>query len=240
MKSKTMAFALIAVAAAVAGVLASASGASQPGQSATARLAGASGNTTQAKTFAPPAACNPCLYYSGDFNAADPNANGLSNEQDAVVSNSQIYTPVRPNKAWQVTGLFENTLSGLTPTSIVWEIRTGVSEGSGGTVYASGSGAGTQTATGRSAFGFNEYTDFVTVSPSVILQAGVTYWINVTPVCTACGSRAFESNALPAGSAANRLGPRTSSTSRSSTRASSERTSPTPTTRASSPCSRSA
>jgi hypothetical protein len=207
MKTRSMMLALIAAAAVIAGVLASASGASQSGLSATARPAGGSpGHINQAKSFAPPVACNPCLYYSGDFNAGDSNANGLANESDAIISSASVYTPVTPNQNWLVTGLLENTLSGLTPTSANWEIRTGVSEGNGGAVYASGSGVPTQTATGRSAFGFTEYTDFVAVSPSVILHTGVTYWINVTPVCSACSSRAFESN-VPASGGANHVGP---------------------------------
>ena len=62
----------------------------------------------------------------------------------------------------------------------------------------------TQTATGRSGFGFTEYTDSVAVS--LVLNAGTTYWINVTPVCAACSSRAFESD-VPPGTAANHVGP---------------------------------
>jgi hypothetical protein len=44
------------------------------------------------------------------------------------------------------------------------------------------------------------------VAASVVLNAGTTYWINVTPVCAACASRAFESNVPPA-TAANHVGP---------------------------------
>jgi hypothetical protein len=172
----------------------------------TAKALGGSSRASSVRSYAPPAACSPCLYYSGDFNPGDPNANALANEEDAIVNNASIYTPVTPDQQWSVTGLFENTLSQLTPTSVSWEIRTGVSEGNGGTLYASGSGAPTQTATGRSGVGYTEYTDSVAISPAVTLQAGVTYWINVTPVCTACAGRAFESN-VPAAGGANHVGP---------------------------------
>jgi hypothetical protein len=208
MKVKTAMLLLVAGAAVTAGALAGASGATSSGPAATARAAALhTGQATHSvQSFAPPAACSPCLYYSGDFNAGDPNANGLANESDAIVTTgASVYTPVTPDSDWLVSGLFENTLSGLTPTSATWEIRTGVSEGNGGTVYASGSGAVTQTATGRSDFGYNEYTDSVTV-PTVLLHQGVTYWINVTPVCAACANRAFESN-VPAAGGANRVGP---------------------------------
>ena len=207
MKKRLAVLGVLVTCAALAAALTGGSAVASKSPSATARGLGGQSSTNSVQSFAPPAACNPCLYYSGDFNPNDADANALANEQDAIVSNSQIYKPVTPDQSWLVTGLLENTLSQLTPTSAVWEIRTGVSEGNGGTVYASGSGTPTQTATGRSGFGFTEYTDFVTVSPSVLLHAGVTYWINVTPVCLVCVGRAFESNALPAGSAANRVGP---------------------------------
>jgi len=201
-------FALLGALAALAAMLGggSASGASQ-GAAATARGLGGNGPVKSVNTFAPPAACSPCLYYSGDFNPADPNANGLANEVDALVTTgAHQYTPVTPNLTWQVSGLFINTLSGLTPTNATWEIRTGVSAGNGGTLVASGSTGVTQTPTGRSAFGFTEYTDSVALSPAVVLNAGTTYWINVTPVCVACANRAFESNVPPA-TAANHVGP---------------------------------
>jgi len=175
------------------------------GPSATVKGLGTSGPANSPKSFAPPAACNPCLYYSGDFSAADPNANGLANEVDAIVTTgSHQYTPVLPNATWHVTRLLVNSLINYTPTSATWEIRTGVSEGNGGVLIASGSGAVTQTPTGRSAFGFTEFTDSVAVA--VVLNPGTLYWINVTPVCAACSGRAFESN-VPPGTAANHVGP---------------------------------
>jgi len=183
----------------------SASGAQGP--AATARALGGGAPAKSVSSFAPPAACSPCLYYSGDFDPNDANANGLANEKDALVTTgASQYTPVTPNVTWQVSGLLINTLSGLTPTNATWEIRTGVSEGNGGTLVASGSTAVTQTPTGRSAFGFTEYTDSIGLSPAVVLNAGTTYWINVTPVCAACANRAFESN-VPPGTAANHVGP---------------------------------
>ena len=60
------------------------------------------------------------------------------------------------------------------------EIRSGVSNGIGGTLWYGAYGvAATQTATGRSGFGFNEYTIEVGL-PSVYLPAG-TYWLAVAP-----------------------------------------------------------
>ena len=204
MKTRLAVLGALAVFATLAMALGSGSAGASQGPAATARALGGHSSTSSVKSFAPPAACSPCLYYSGDFDANDANANGLANESDAIVPSSSIYTPVTPNVTWHASALFINTLSGLTPTTATWEIRTGVSEGNGGTLVASGSGAVTQTATGRTGFGFTEYTDSVAVS--VTLNAGTTYWINVTPVCAACASRAFESNVPPA-TAANHVGP---------------------------------
>ena len=203
MKARLAALGVLVTFAVLAVVLSSGSAAaSHP--AVAARALGGSGKGNAPQKFAPPTACSPCLYYSGDFDPNDANANGLANEDDAIVNDAHVYTPVTPDGTWHATGLFINTLSGLTPTSATWEIRTGVSEGNGGSVVASGSGAVTQTATGRSDFGFTEYTDSVSVS--VTLNAGTTYWINVTPVCVACSNRAFESD-VPPGTAANHVGP---------------------------------
>jgi hypothetical protein len=205
MKRRLALVGALAACAALAAVLGGGSATASQQPAATARALGGHSNASQAHSFAPPAACSPCLYYSGDFDPNDANANGLANEVDAIITTgSSQYAPVTPNVTWQVSGLFMNVLSGLTPTSANWEIRTGVSAGNGGTLVASGSGAVTQTATGRSAFGFTEYTDSVAVN--VVLNAGTTYWINVTPVCNACDNRAFATN-VPPGTAANHVGP---------------------------------
>ncbi len=69
-----------------------------------------------------------------------------------------------------VTGLFTDDLmndSLMTPPTVkgqptaYWEIRSGVWEGNGGTLVASGTGFDTVTPTGRSDFGYNEYTNEV-------------------------------------------------------------------------------
>ena len=96
----------------------------------------------------------------------NPNADGLANENDAIVSGSPYGAATYQNFTFAVrsataTGLFTNNLSGLNPSTGYWEIRTGVSEGNGGTLVASGTGAITHTATGRSGFGFTEYRDEV-------------------------------------------------------------------------------
>jgi hypothetical protein len=72
--------------------------------------------------------------------------------------------------------------NGGSPTAS-YDIRTGVSEGNGGTSVASGTSVPAQVvATGRNAFGYNEYT--VAVSFSALNLPPGTYWANVTPDCT--------------------------------------------------------
>src|SRR4051812_27637844 len=40
-----------------------------------------------------PSYCTPCLYYSGDFDAAGPNPDGLLNQNGVVGGLAQIFTP---------------------------------------------------------------------------------------------------------------------------------------------------
>ena len=135
-----------------------------------------------------------CAFYGGDLNLGDPNQNGLANENDAIVGGSPYGAAVYQNFNWgggSVTGLATNNLSGLNPTTAYWEIRSGVSEGNGGTLIASGTAATSNQATGRSDFGFNEYTNFVSVNVS--LGAG-QYWMAVVPNDPGNANRSFNSD----------------------------------------------
>ena len=134
------------------------------------------------------------LYYGGDFDPTNPNANGLANEVDVLVSGANVYDNFTVSgSSWNVTGLYSNDLMSLTigDTSANWEIRTGVSEGNGGSVVASGSATPTITPTGRSAFGYTEY--MVQVAVSLTLAPG-TYWLDVQPVAPNDAGRSFNSN----------------------------------------------
>jgi hypothetical protein len=142
-----------------------------------------------------------CLFYGGDFDVNNANANGLANETDAIVSGSPygsaIYQNFTLSSNSTATGLFTNNLSGLNPATGYWEIRTGVSEGNGGTLVASGTGAVTQTATGRSGFGFTEYRDEVD-GLNLSLAAGTQYWMAVVPNDPNNANRSFNSNTFGA------------------------------------------
>jgi hypothetical protein len=90
---------------------------------------------------------------------------------------------------------FTNNLITLTPTSGYWALRSGASEGNGGQLIASGTATGqnlSQLPTGRSGFGYTEYTDAVKFTP--LDPATGQYWLAVVPVCKTCNGRLFNSN----------------------------------------------
>ncbi len=135
----------------------------------------------------PPSLCSPCLFYGGDLNPTDANADGFSDENTLlIVGGSQTYGAVNiPTGAnASVTGILFNVLAtaAFDPFTGVYDVRQGVSEGSGGTDIATGSGSISVVATGRVAFGLYEYTIAVSF-PSLTLIPG-EYWVNVQPQCT--------------------------------------------------------
>jgi len=137
------------------------------------------------------------LFYGGDLDLNDPNQNGLANENDAIVGGSPYGAATYQNfiikdPDWDITGLWTNNLSTNTPVNGYWEIRSGVSEGNGGVLIASGTTSITNTPTGRSDFGYTEYTNKVTF-PSIDLNSG-QYWFAVVPACPTCAGRTFNSD----------------------------------------------
>jgi len=135
-------------------------------------------------------------FYGGNFDPLDPRANGLANENTSIVGGdpygAAVYQNFYAESNITVTGLFTNNLSTFTPRSGYWEIRSGVSEGNGGTLIASGTGAVTNAPTGRSFLGDDEYTNAVT-GLSVDLPTN-QYWFAVVPVCTTCAGESFNTN----------------------------------------------
>jgi hypothetical protein len=148
----------------------------------------------------PPAYCNPCLFYGGDFDANNSDSNVLSNGY-LKESETATYVPfyVPPGQTWTIGGLFSNnmsTISFLDPSEIRWSISSGISGGNAGTVIASGESPATWTPTGRTWENgyFTEYTALAHLKPEqfVTLTTGV-YWIAAVPVCTDsdCGNADF-------------------------------------------------
>jgi hypothetical protein len=137
-------------------------------------------------------------FYGGDWEPNDPNASGLANGTSVNVPGdpygSAIYQNFVAGTGITVTGLFTNNASNYTPTSGYWEIRTGVTEGKGGVLIASGTGGITNTPTGRSGFGFDEYNN--TVSGLNVTLNADTYWFAVVPTCTTCEGDSYNTNSL--------------------------------------------
>ncbi len=159
-----------------------------------------------------PASCNPCLFYGGDLNPTDPNADGFSDENTLLIvgGNSTygaITIPSGPNA--NVTGILVQVLAtaAFDPFTATYDIRQGVSEGNGGSDVSTGSASVAVAATGRTAFGLYEYTVTATFS-SVTLVPG-EYWFALEPQClnTLDGScsvfRQFVSNTTEEANAVN-------------------------------------
>jgi len=135
-----------------------------------------------------------CLFYSGDFNSSNSDANGLYNGQGgAIGSGGSAYVygafKVPKGKTWTVTYLGINTLSDAStvdPTA-PYDVRTGVTSGSGGKdTTCTGTGKDTWVATGRSGFGLTEYTNEVKLKKACSLKGGTkgtTYFMNVLTSC---------------------------------------------------------
>ncbi len=122
------------------------------------------------------------LWYNGDFDGV----NGLANESNTTISDARVYDDfVVPSGGWTVDTLWSNDLTDTSASSAYWEIRSGVSAGNGGTLLFNGTSAATQTPTGRSAFGYNEYT--MQVSGLNIPLGPGTYWLTVAPIDSGTG-----------------------------------------------------
>lgn len=164
--------------------------AAQKKQSPSQHLAGnmdANRVTPQGTPRPVPSLCSPnCLFYGGDLNVSDPNAAGLSDENTILIPGSQTYAAynVPSGVTAGVTGILFNVQADVAfdPQSASWDIRSGVTEGDGGTSIASGTGTITVAATGNNFIGLNEFTVLVRF-PLVTLGAG-EYWFNVEPQCT--------------------------------------------------------
>jgi hypothetical protein len=137
----------------------------------------------------PPSYCAPvCLFYGGDTNPNSPDDNGFANDNTLLVPDTTTWGAftVPAGQSWSVRGLFINTIAdgynGLDPAASDWAIASGLSEGNGGSIVASGNATASFNPTGRLPFGFTEYTMGVSI-PTTVLSAG-TYWVNILPNCT--------------------------------------------------------
>jgi hypothetical protein len=147
------------------------------------------GNPSSVGPFAPqgipPALCDPCIFYGGDVNTADFNAAGMSDENTLFIPNSSTYGNYNVATGVTVTGILFNIQAdaNFDPVTGSYDVRTGVSEGNGGTSLATGTGSIQVAATGRNFLGLNEYSVAIQLATPLVLTPGA-YWFNVTPNCT--------------------------------------------------------
>jgi hypothetical protein len=126
------------------------------------------------------ASADSTLWYSGDFDGNDALYNALVPRTQLASVYEELIVPV--GQTWDLTSVFSNNLMDTTTSAALWQIRSGVSNGDGGTLLYHGYDAATQTLTGRTGFGYNEYTVSANVSSlNIVLTAGA-YWLTVDPV----------------------------------------------------------
>lgn len=134
------------------------------------------------------------LFYGGDFNPSFWYSDSLSNESDSYVYGDPYGSAVYQNfvvpagQTWNVTALFSNDIMTLSPTSAYWDIRTGLSEGSGGNLLASGAGADSYHLKGA----YGEYTNTIN-GLNLTLGPGL-YWFTVVPAAPGQQGRSYETN----------------------------------------------
>ncbi len=134
------------------------------------------------------------LFYGGDFNPSFWYSDSLSNENDAAVHGDPYGSAVYQNfiipdgQTWSVTALFSNDIMTISPTSAYWEIRTGVSEGNGGNLLASGAGTDSYQLKGA----YDEYTNTVR-GMNLRLGPGM-YWFTVVPEAPGQQGRSSNTN----------------------------------------------
>jgi hypothetical protein len=131
-----------------------------------------------------------CPFYGGDIDTNDPNANAFANANTILVPLTYTYSALTPPINALVTGMVINhlpTINGGTqydPAVGIYDVRTGVSSGNGGTDIGGGSNTLHSLATGRSPFGYTEASVGSLFTSPIAITKGTTYWFNYLPQCT--------------------------------------------------------
>src|SRR5271166_3691642 len=93
-----------------------------------------------------PNLCKPCVFYGGDFNMNDANAQAFANINSLIVPDTTTYAAVTVPQGVHgvITGILFMQIAPqasniFDPNTAAYDIRTGVSSGNGGTSVASGS-----------------------------------------------------------------------------------------------------
>ncbi len=131
--------------------------------------------------------CHPknCLYYAGDFNSDDSNANGLfnSNDHQGTGLDGQVWVGVKPDRDVTVTGATFNeffVVSGVGTNPTPFVVQGGTKLGQAGKTVCETSGNATESLYGESQFPIFSYT-IKKLSKSCKLKKGRTYYVNLLP-----------------------------------------------------------
>lgn len=141
-----------------------------------------------------PSLCKPCIFYGGDFNVNDPNANAFADGNTLSIPNTAIYTAVDvpKNVTGVITGILFMQLATITgnvfdPATAPYDIRVGVSEGNGGTSVASGTNT-LSYAPYLNVLDFEIYQTAVNLTGPFRVIPGTRYWFTAVPQCTDSGN----------------------------------------------------
>ena len=130
-------------------------------------------------------ASNSPFWYNGDPNLLD----GLRESVGGMGPSLTYDDFIVGSAGVTVSAVFSDDFMNASITQAYWEIRSGVSDGNGGTLVASGTGSATQTDTGLSAFGFDVYR--VEVDGLNLFLPSGHYWLAVAPVLDSSTQSSF-------------------------------------------------
>ncbi len=118
-------------------------------------------STSSNLPFCPP---KTCLYYAGDFDSANSNANGLFNANDEGAGLwASVWVGIKPPKAVIVTGVtfnqfFTAGFTGTNPTPFAAQTNILAGQNNGGTIVCNTTGNATLKQYGESDFGLVQYS----------------------------------------------------------------------------------
>ncbi len=148
------------------------------------------GSVSQQAYKLPPKApswCKPCLYYSGDIDTTNPNADAFLDEYNASYGiDGQVFGVFKnTTKTVKVTGAAINSFGGSTTTDPTpYAINKGMGVGNGGKTVCSGNETTTVTATGRTNTNWGVPTEYSIVikklTKACTLKKG-SYWLLIYP-----------------------------------------------------------
>jgi len=126
------------------------------------------------------------LFFNGEPNGGNINGNFLDCSTCRSSQGVRVYDDFQvTGDSWHVTGLFGDYFmmaAGNLPTSGLWEIRQGVSQGNSGTLIAGGSASLALTPMSTPPNGAASFSYFgISVDIAPLDLAPGTYWMNLAP-----------------------------------------------------------